>query len=539
MANDYDRSIDDMLGFDGLEEEDLFGDERLDRVIDEIAEIRNTIQGMPEDDGASSVDGMGYSEITRLRDEVRFSKTTQKLEDEIRRLNDRISDMRHERGKESITDEILANSIERLTVLVEELIRSTKDSERKFGDELTAIRSQIYKSAGAGTGEIATTINTIKNKVNSTEDYVVSLSSALEELTIGTNATVKTETDTELLRQIYEIKSMLGSVSPAAVKRNEEILELYNLLSKVKYEIKNPNATVSDKYATVDALNKKLNETTETDIAPIVDALNAVIEDLGALPLDVDTADDVFEYVQLHDAFNIPNSKKEAIRTYLSTVSAIIRDGGSDGVDDLPDLIATKNSIQGNRNEFECERIYATVLNTNIAVLSEKDPAKLKVLRAQLKDQITQLTLLQVSDLIAYPKVVITRPYRTPRVVESDGLFGKIAEIKNAIIDGAYAGAVVGSASEPVVSESESEIEDEIANIKKEIYGLNNIEEIGQGLSDLKADCLEILARLDESQVAAGVAVGAVTLEETVSQLDRLFDDIKNLASDCENSIMG
>ena len=533
MANDYDRSIEDMLGFDGLDGE-LFGDERLDRVIDEIAEIRNTIQGMPEDD-VSSVDGMGYSEITRLRDEVRFSKTTQKLEDEIRRLNDKVSDIRHERGKESLTDEILANSIERLSVLVDELIRSTKDSERRLSDELISIRSQIYKSASVG--DISTAISAIKSKVNSTEDYVVSLNSAVEELSLGTKATAKAEPDTEILRQIYEIKNMLGSVSPAAVKRNEEILELYNLLSKVKYEIQNPNATVSDKYATVDALSKRLSETTETDIMPIVDALNCVIDELGTLPLDVDTADDVFEYIQLHDGLNVPNSKKEAIRTYLSGVSSLIRDGG-EGIDDLPDLIATKNTIQGNKNEFECERIYATVLNTNIAILSEKDSSKLKALRAQLKEQITRLTLLQVCDLINYPKVVVTRPYRTARVVEGDGLYGKISEIKNTILDASMSGVTVATAPVEPVDSGESEIEDEIASIKKEIYGLNSIEEIGQGLTDLKADCLEILARLDETQVAGGVAVGALTLEETVSQLDRLFDDIKNLASDCENSIM-
>ena len=536
MAN-YDRNIDDILGYDGLDDE-MFGDERLDRVIDEIAEIRSTLQEMPDTDGVSSVDGMGYSEITRLRDEVRFSKTTQKLEDEIRRLNDRIADIRHEHGKESLTDEILANSIERLSVLVEELVHSTKESERKLSDELTSIRSQIYKSATAG--DVATSINAIKNKVNSTEEYVVSISSSLEEMSFDNKAVVKTETDTELLRQIYEIKNLLGSVSPAQVKRNEEILELYNLLSKVKYEFQNANATISDKYATVDALAKRLSETTETDIVPVASALNAVIDELGALPLDVDTADDIFEYVQLHESFNIPNSKKEAIRTYLSKVSSILRDGGSDGVDDLPDIIATKNSIQGDKNEFECERIYATVLNTNIAILSEKDPAKVKNLRAQLKEEIQKLTMLQVCDLIDYPKIVITRPYRTPRIVESDGLFGKLNEIKNAILDAGVGVVAVGAMDNVnAPSESESEIEDEIANIKKEIYGLNNIEEIGQSLSDLKADCLEILARLDETQVAGGVVVGAITLEETIAQLDRLFDDIKNLASDCENSIMG
>lgn len=93
MANSYDKRSDFNFGIDDIYDDEMYGDDKLDQVLDEIAEIKKTIQGLPE---AESYDG-GYDEVTKLRDEVRFSKTTQKLQDDIRRLNNRINDLTEER----------------------------------------------------------------------------------------------------------------------------------------------------------------------------------------------------------------------------------------------------------------------------------------------------------------------------------------------------------------------------------------------------------------------------------------------------------
>lgn len=96
MSKKYDGR-DDFYGFeDDLITDDLLDDDKLDRVLDEIEEIKHTIQGLPVDD--FDYDG-GYDEASKLRDEVEFSRTTQNLRREIQRLNNRISDLQDEQKR--------------------------------------------------------------------------------------------------------------------------------------------------------------------------------------------------------------------------------------------------------------------------------------------------------------------------------------------------------------------------------------------------------------------------------------------------------
>ena len=81
MNDNYDYRKTGAFGADDVFDD--FEDEKLDRVLDEIAEIKQTIQGLPD---AYDDFGSGYDEVTKLRDEVRFSKTTQRLQDEIKRF---------------------------------------------------------------------------------------------------------------------------------------------------------------------------------------------------------------------------------------------------------------------------------------------------------------------------------------------------------------------------------------------------------------------------------------------------------------------
>ena len=159
MANNYD---DEFFGFEGIDDDDFLEDDKIDRVLDEIAEIKQTIQGLPDAGVVSG--GSGYDEVTKLRDEVKFSKTTQKLQSEIRRLSNRINDLQDDRmGAEAKTDELLGGTVERLTALGEEFIRRNKESERRIADELAALKRQLYKLTPSG--DISGALNTIKNNL--------------------------------------------------------------------------------------------------------------------------------------------------------------------------------------------------------------------------------------------------------------------------------------------------------------------------------------------------------------------------------------
>ncbi len=531
MANNYD---DEFFGFEGIDDDDFLEDDKIDRVLDEIAEIKQTIQGLPDAGVVSG--GSGYDEVTKLRDEVKFSKTTQKLQSEIRRLSNRINDLQDDRmGAEAKTDELLGGTVERLTALGEELIRRNKESERRIADELAALKRQLYKLTPSG--DISGALNTIKNNLKTSEEFIININNAVENLAVsGTAPSSAYGSDTELLRQFYDVKNLLGNPSSIGEKRNDELLALYDMLDKVRYDVRLKSMSVAEKFASVDALACRLNETGECDITPVAQALNFVIDELSDQPLDDASVSAIFEFSDSGKLFSIPNSKREAVRSYLDSVSALTRDGGVENLDELPDIIALKNSIQGNKNEFECESIYSAILNTNIALLGEKDILKQKSLRQELKKQIKRLTSLEVRDLVNYPHVSVSKPYRAQKRVESEGLFDKLNELKNFLLDAnlAQSGGIV---AQPVNGGLVSEIN----NLKNEIYNLSNMDNVSQAILDLKSDCLTIIEKLDErpSSEEDGIIANIPTLSEIVTQLDRLFDDVKNLAADSENNVLG
>ena len=176
------------------------------------------------------------------------------------------------------------------------------------------------------------------------------------------------------------------------------------------------------------------------------------------------------------------------------------------------------------------------MLNTNIALLGEKDLTKQKALRKQLKEQLERLTSLEASDLVDYKPVEINKPYRAHKRGEGEGIFDKLNELKNLILDANL--RVGGDAVSQPVSNG---IIGEINSLKNEIYNLSNIDNISQSILDLKSDCLTILDKLDERNAESddmGVIASVPSLSEIVAQLDRLFDDVKNLVADSENNVL-
>lgn len=533
MANNYDRRSDETFGLDDIYDDEMYDDDKLDRVLDEIAEIKKTIQGLPEEE----IDDGGYDEVTKLRDEVRFSKTTQKLQDDIRRLNNRINDLAEDRlGEDVRTGEMLESNLDRLSALCEELLRRVKDSDRKFGDELANLKRQLVKLAPSG--DLSAALKGIKNDIKNNEEFILNINSAVEGLSARSDEECgDASAVSELIRQLYDVKNLIGNPSPASGKRNDEILNLYDELNKVKYDVSLKSLGIAEKFASVDALAKKIYETNENDIEPVVNQLNKIIEKLLNKPLDRASAYSIMEFSDNSDVVNIPASRREEVRAYLDSVAALVRDGNVENTDDLPDVIAKKNAIQNNRNEFECESVYSSILNINISLLSEKDFSKQKALRADLKKQIRKLTSLEVRDLVDYPLVSVVKPYRAAKRTFGEGLFDKLNELKNFLLDANLSGAGVA-----VAPSSNSGLVSEINNLKNEIYSLSNIDNVSQAILDLKGDCLTILNKLDEKKERdeeGGIIDGAPTLNEIVEQLDRLFDDVKNLLADTENNILG
>ena len=531
MNDNYDYRKTGAFGADDVFDD--FEDEKLDRVLDEIAEIKQTIQGLPD---AYDDFGSGYDEVTKLRDEVRFSKTTQRLQDEIKRLSNRLNDFRDESNAAGErTESVTLDELGKLVAYCEEIIRSGKEADKKFTDAVAEIKRRLYKLASSA--DLMNELDAIKAAVKNAEELLAGVGGTVDELHAEVNREAEANANTEILRQFYDIKNLLGNPSPIGERRNDELLDLYNMLASVKNALESKSVSLADKYVEADKLAKKLYETTESDVRPIADGLNSVIRTLGKTPLDRDGVDSVLDYARNGgDAFSVSASRRETVSSYMDSVETFLSGAIGSNLDDLPDIIALKNNIQNNRNEFECENVYSAVLNTNIALLGEKDLTKQKALRKQLKEQLERLTSLEASDLVDYKPVEINKPYRAHKRGEGEGIFDKLNELKNLILDANL--RVGGDAVSQPVSNG---IIGEINSLKNEIYNLSNIDNISQSILDLKSDCLTILDKLDERNAESddmGVIASVPSLSEIVAQLDRLFDDVKNLVADSENNVL-
>ena len=531
MNDNYDYRKTGAFGADDIFDD--FEDEKLDRVLDEIAEIKQTIQGLPD---AYDDFGSGYDEVTKLRDEVRFSKTTQRLQDEIKRLSNRLNDFRDESNAAGErTESVTLDELGKLVAYCEEIIRSGKEADKKFTDAVAEIKRRLYKLASSA--DLMNELDAIKAAVKNAEELLSGVGGTVDELHAEVNREAGANANTEILRQFYDIKNLLGNPSPIGERRNDELLDLYNMLASVKNALESKSVSLADKYVEADKLAKKLYETTESDVRPIADGLNLVIRTLGKTTLDRDGVDSVLDYARNGgDAFSVSASRRETVSSYMDSVETFLASAIGSNLDDLPDIIALKNNIQNNRNEFECENVYSAVLNTNIALLGEKDLTKQKVLRKQLKEQLEGLTSLEASDLVDYKPVEINKPYRAHKRGEGEGIFDKLNELKNLILD-ANLRAGGDAVSQPV----SNGIIGEINSLKNEIYNLSNIDNISQSILDLKSDCLTILDKLDERNAESddmGVIASVPSLSEIVAQLDRLFDDVKNLVADSENNVL-
>lgn len=522
------------------ENDDFLQDEKIDRVLDEIAEIKKTIAARP--DAALTPPRRSYEQADRLREEVRISKTSQRLAGEIDRINDRIDELTDEQASHfAKSDEQITSALRRIISLSESIMLESKDNDRRLSDELASLKRQLIKISSMG--DISATLSSILSSVKKSEDVVIGLNGAIETLSDNEAAAKKDSSDkgfnAELARQFYELKSMIGSPSPLAARRNDEILTLYNMLVKARYDLRSESVSVGDKYASVDALVKKLSETGEYDVQPVVDGVNEIIDELGSLPLDGDTFDSLLEQSRIGGLFAIQPSRSDAVGQYISNVSRLIKDGIPDNMDDLSDIIALKNGVQGGRNEYENERIYSSVLSINIAIMSESDGAKQRALRAQLKTQIKKLTSLEVRDLVTYPPVAVSKQYRQHKLGEGESFFDKLNEIKNYILD-----ANLAQSGGMVSPTAESGLAAELTNLKNELYNLGNIDDISRSVLELKADLALVLDKLEEHKPSVevsddgGVIATLPSLTEIVAQLDRLFDDVKNVISDSENNVM-
>ena len=150
MAKRYDdKSNEELFDFDT--DFDSMSDENLDRVLDEIQDIKHTIQGLPDTEFFND----GY-------DEVPSDRKTQFVTRELNRLGNRLSQLQSENdGRNYRQGEDFDDAVEHLISASERQIKRSREVERKLTDEISTIKKQMYKLSSLS--DIASAVNALKN----------------------------------------------------------------------------------------------------------------------------------------------------------------------------------------------------------------------------------------------------------------------------------------------------------------------------------------------------------------------------------------
>ncbi len=147
-----------------------------------------------------------------------------------------------------------------LLKISEEILRSIKQMNSKFTEEIADIRSMISSQEQKDFSLVQTTRSVDDSRID------------------GTPALV--------LRQLYSIKSMVSNSATLSARNNKQLLEIYDLLDKVHFNVTSDNVSMESKLESIDALANRLAEGRIKDVAPVVDALNAYIEKVENMPLN-------------------------------------------------------------------------------------------------------------------------------------------------------------------------------------------------------------------------------------------------------------
>ncbi len=622
-----DEEYDDDDGYDEEEEDyddgynDDYYDDRLNKVLDEIAEIKRgmaaapstvvqqqpPIQPMPPQyvyqpsapPAGSEV--VMYNEISRLRDELarnqsnlEMQKELTRLKDdmardqrftesqyaaEIKRLQDRIEDLqknasspqnelppaqqgqaRLEGGKDTTQSNI---DFDKLLSINEAILRATRDSDARLQSEISHIKkdlesfpssddlnkaiSSIKKataSANAGgvsdeaVNRIAADIAALKNALGEKPAAVsASAPAVVPVITQGGGSDINAS---ELLRQLYEIKNLLGSTSTSTVKRTQTVLDLIADYKKVAFDVRSGDVSYKDKLSSVYSFTKKLSECNEPDALDLIEATNSLIEEIAVQRLDKKSFADIVAYYQ-EKGPAISSSVKESAERFFDLAEKVTGVELDEVSDYLPDLVAERNQMEDNRREADNEAALNKI--TEAMFDEERDDAA-------IRDMIARLTDISVGDVVELPLIAAPKSYKPAHAVNTDTVFGKIADVKAALEN-----LQVSKSDEETAEDEEAEPSDEDSD-GEEAQTESDVEtlaaDVVAAIDDLRlmiesqktdATAADVLAAVDELKLMLesqkADATAAAVAANSDDALSSVLEEVRNNYIDISDRLVG
>ena len=424
---------DDLTGVDG---DFSPNDDRIDRVLDEIAELKRNMVSAP---GASPTPSYAspypssganvpgevamYNEISRLRDELSKTQHSQSMHMELNRMKEEM-----ERETKSNEEKLLAE-----IKTLQKQIKSLK------GEEEAAESEDSPRAYSASEADITALIKVNESLVSYTKAFGAKLEAdidklresmpdfpAIEELTKKLNAlkdmplraaasaparklknenVAAAQNDmTEAVRRLIEIKLQLGKLNKDEYERELKTLALYDSLTAAKSAVYSTVCGVAEK---LDALRKLENELAVADDCYVYDIVVKYNELIDHLLSQQITLDGVEVFSRLTPGGKVSSSLTGEARAAASRFVGLVGEIGDratgGAIDKLPEVVGLKNKLQGNRYVAQNDELYDEVLTLNSDLIFINDAAAAEKCAADIREKIADVCRLTYSEFVTYP----------------------------------------------------------------------------------------------------------------------------------------
>ncbi len=319
---------------------------------------------------------------------------------------------------------------------------------------------------------------------------------------------------TSVIHQLVKIKKLIGSDNIAEVQLNNELNELYLLEQKATRYVENDNIPYERKFSAIDDLVQRLKEAYNYDISPLVLKVNILIEKISEKPLTKESLSALEGYLNRGKETRLSAEYVKELETYLTLSEKASLTTAEQARAMLDDIVSRKNAICLKKKSVT-EILYSDYIKNCNALQTETDKESVTFLRSKTNAILKEITKLSIGDVYVFDKVDIQKDFKVLKQPANKSIYETITELKSII----SSGGIVS------VDDSKTGIASDISYIKEK-------------LDIIQATRAQMPVPTDNVQVDASVITGALTLESIVGQLDRLFDDIKNVVDALEVNIM-
>ena len=516
-----------------------------------------------------------YNEISRLRDELARNQSSLEMQKELTRIKEDMQrDQKFAEAQytaeiqrlQSKIDDLLKNAsspqgelpvgneparveggtstvgLDKLLSINEAILRAMRDLDARVQGDIAQLKKQLDDMPSAK--ELSGAVSSVKKAAGSIDGDgmsklsgdIAALKALLEGVSVPTaapgNQTQVVASNngssdisaSELLRQLYDIKTVIGNVSEDAVKRAQTISELVNEFKKVSYDVHSQSASYKDKLNSVYAYVKRLSDSNEPDAIDLIEATNALIDELGDQPLTKQVFGAVAEFCAERGMTTITSAMRDSAERFFNLVQKITSVAVTSYGDYLPDLVAEINTLQSNKYESENA---ATVGDITTELIDENGD------KAAVKEMVERLVAITVADVLDLPEIDLPASYKPAKAVGSASLFTKLDELKAAVLD-RPAPTIIPASGDGELSADEAALQqilyavDDLKNRLESATGNDDIsgalEELRNNYIDITNRIVDISEKLQEPITVETPATGGAEMSDEERQV--MLDDL-------------